>query len=97
MTRKLTLFAVCAFEVALILFMVAWTALASVLPNASPEEQYRFALSRALDDDLVTSEAAFAEIVEVNNGHERQVDAMFWLGRVQFMRSKYEKAAITLS
>jgi hypothetical protein len=28
MTRKLTLFAVCAFEVALILFMVAWTAMA---------------------------------------------------------------------
>ena len=97
MTRKVTLFAVCGFEVALILFMVAWTALASVLPNASPEEQYRFALSRALDDDLVTSEAAFAEIVEDNNGHERQVDAMFWLGRVQFMRSKYEKAAITFS
>jgi len=43
MTRKLTLFAVCAFEVALILFVVAWTALADVLPNASPKEQYRFA------------------------------------------------------
>ena len=41
--KKLTLFAVCAFEVALILFVVAWTALADVLPNASPEEQYRFA------------------------------------------------------
>ena len=37
MTRKLTLFDVCAFEIALILFLVAWTALAGILPNASPE------------------------------------------------------------
>ncbi len=29
MTRKLTLFIVCAFEIALILFVAAWTALAS--------------------------------------------------------------------
>jgi len=29
MTRKLTLFLVCAFEIALILFVVAWTAFAA--------------------------------------------------------------------
>ena len=35
--------------------------IASVLPEGSPEEQYRFALSRALQNDLETAEAAFAE------------------------------------
>ena len=36
MTHKRTLFAVCAFEVALILFVVAWTALADVLFGHGP-------------------------------------------------------------
>ena len=97
MTRKLTLFAVCAFEVALILFVGAWTALADVLPDVSPEEQYRFSLGKALANDLVTAEAAFDEFREVNKGHERFADATFWLGRVQFMRGEYEKAAMTFS
>ncbi|MGB1900708.1 MAG: hypothetical protein ACPHOZ_05740 [Candidatus Puniceispirillaceae bacterium] len=81
MTRKLTLFAVCAFEVALILFVATWTALADVLPDVSPEEQYRFSLGKALANDLVTAEAAFDEFREVNKGHERFADATFWLGR----------------
>ncbi|MDA8873861.1 hypothetical protein N9J12_08585 [Alphaproteobacteria bacterium] len=97
MTRKLTLFAVCAFEVALILFVAAWTALADVLPDVSPEEQYRFSLGKALANDLVTAEAAFDEFREVNKGHERFADATFWLGRVQFVQGKYEQAAMTFS
>jgi hypothetical protein len=55
MTRKLTLFAVFAFEVALILIVAAWTALADVLPDVSPEKQYRFSLGKALANDLVTA------------------------------------------
>ena len=97
MTRKLTLFAACAFEVALILFVAAWTALADVLPDVSPEEQYRFSLGKALANDLVTAEAAFDEFREVNKGHERFADATFWLGRVQFVQGKYEQAAMTFS
>ncbi|MDB2390999.1 hypothetical protein N9X12_07260 [Alphaproteobacteria bacterium] len=68
-----------------------------VLPDASPEEQYRFALGRALQNDLETAEAAFAEFKQFNKGHEREADAVYWLGRVQFMRKKYEKAAMTFS
>ncbi|MDA7587458.1 hypothetical protein N8783_06225, partial [Alphaproteobacteria bacterium] len=70
---------------------------AGVLPDVSPEEQYRFSLGRALANDLVTAEAAFDEFRKVNKGHERSVDAAFWLGRVQFMRGEYEKAAMTFS
>lgn len=68
-----------------------------VLPDSSPEEQYRFALGRALQNDLETAEAAFAEFKQLNKGHEREADAVYWLGRVQFMRKKYEKAAMTFS
>ena len=67
-----------------------------VLPAVSPEEQYRFALGRALQNDLETAELAFAEFRVFNNDHERQADATFWLGRVQFMRGEYEKAAMTV-
>jgi TolA-binding protein len=68
-----------------------------VLPAVSPEEQYRFALGRALQNDLETAELAFAEFRVFNKDHERQADATFWLGRVQFMRGDYEKAAMTFS
>ena len=68
-----------------------------VLPAVSPEEQYRFALGRALQNDLETAERAFSEFRVFNTGHERQADATFWLGRVQFMRGAYEKAAMTFS
>ena len=68
-----------------------------VLPAVSPEEQYRFALGRALQNDLETAELAFAEFRVFNQDHERQADATFWLGRVQFMRGEYEKAAMTFT
>ena len=68
-----------------------------VLPAVSPEEQYRFALGRALQNDLETAELAFAEFRVFNKDHQRQADATFWLGRVQFMRGEYEKAAMTFS
>ena len=68
-----------------------------VLPAVSPEEQYRFALGRALQNDLETAELAFAEFRTFNKGHARQADSTFWLGRVQFMRGEFEKAAMTFS
>ena len=68
-----------------------------MLPAVSPEEQYRFALGRALQNDLETAELAFAEFRTFNKGHARQADSIFWLGRVQFMRGEFEKAAMTFS
>jgi TolA-binding protein len=68
-----------------------------VLPAVSPEEQYRFALGRALQNDLETAELAFSEFRTFNKGHARQADSIFWLGRVQFMRGEFEKAAMTFS
>jgi TolA-binding protein len=68
-----------------------------LLPDESPDEQYRFALGKALQNDLETAENAFAEFRLFNKGHSREADAAFWLGRVQFMRGSYEKAAMTFS
>ena len=68
-----------------------------VLPAVSPEEQYRFALGRALQNDLETAQLAFSEFRKFNKGHEREADSTFWLGRVYFMRGEFEKAAMTFS
>ena len=67
------------------------------LPDASPEDQYRFALARALQNDLKTAENAFVEFGELHPDHERAVDALFWQGRVQFIQGQFEKAATTFS
>ncbi len=67
------------------------------LPDASPEEQYRFALARALQNDLQTAENAFVEFTMLHPEHERAVDALFWQGRVQFIQGQFEKAATTFS
>ncbi|XDZ66244.1 tetratricopeptide repeat protein [Alphaproteobacteria bacterium LSUCC0684] len=69
----------------------------SVLPDASPDEQYRFALGKALQNDLDTAEEAFREFVAKNAEHSRLADATFWLGRVQFMKGSYEAAAMTFT
>lgn len=69
----------------------------SVLPNVSPDEQYRFALGKALQNDLVMAEDALAEFITINPEHGRTNDATFWLGRVQFMQGSYEQAAMTFT
>ncbi len=69
----------------------------SVLPDASTEDQYRYALGLALRNDLATAEIAFSEFREIHPEHERSADALFWLGRVQFMQSQYENAAMTFT
>ena len=70
---------------------------ASVLPDVSPDEQYRFALGKALQNDLVMAEDALAEFITTNPDHGRTNDATFWLGRVQFMQGSYEQAAMTFT
>ena len=67
------------------------------LPDTSPEDQYRFALARALQNDLQTAENAFIEFTAIHPEHERTVDALFWQGRVQFIQGQFEKAATTFS
>ena len=69
----------------------------SVLPDGDPDAQYKFALGKALQNDLGAAELAFAEFLANNPDHGLEADASFWLGRVQFMRGSYEKAVQTFS
>lgn len=68
-----------------------------VLPQGSPEEQYRFAFGRMLQNDLETAEAGFAEFRDTHSDNERSADALYWLGRVQFIQADYGKAAISFT
>ena len=70
---------------------------ASVLPEGSPEEQYRFAFGRMLQNDLTQAEAGFAEFRETHQGHERSADVLYWLGRVQFIQGDYGKSAMSFT
>ena len=69
----------------------------SVLPDVSADEQYRFALGKALQNDLEMAEEALMEFTQLHPDHERTGDATFWLGRVQFMKGSFEEAAMTFT
>ena len=68
-----------------------------ILPDADAEEQYKFALTQALQNDLEVAEQAFTEFRQFNPEHSRGADALFWLGRVQLMQGQYEKSAMTFT
>ena len=68
-----------------------------VLPDSDPEEQYKFALALAMQNNMETAAAAFAEFREFNEGHPRDADALFWLGRIQYIRKEFLLAATTFS
>ena len=70
---------------------------ASVLPEGSPEEQYRFAFGRMLQNDLAQAEAGFAEFRQTHKDHERSADVLYWLGRVQFIQGDYGKSAMSFT
>ena len=69
----------------------------SVLPEGSPEEQYRFAFGRMLQNDLETAEKGFTEFRELYPDNERAADVLYWLGRVQFIQGDYGKSAMSFT
>ena len=71
--------------------------LPTILPDVAPDEQFKFALSRALQREFEVAEKAFEEFRVFNPDHERAVDSLFWLGRVQLMQGQYERAAMTFT
>ena len=68
-----------------------------VLPKAEPEEQYNFALGLTMQNDLEPATAAFAEFLQINEGHPRMADALFWIGRILFLREDFEFSALTFA
>ena len=67
-----------------------------VLPDADPEEQSTRAWPRHAERSG-NSGGRLAEFREFNKGHPREADALFWLGRIQFLREQFDLAAMTFS
>ena len=64
-----------------------------ILPDTSPEEQYKFAISFLKIGDYETAEFALREFVEVNSKHNLAGNAQYWYGETFRIRQLYQDAA----
>ena len=64
-----------------------------ILPNASPEEQYKFAVSFIKVGDYDTAELALREFVDKNPKHQLAGNAQYWYGETFRVRQLYQDAA----
>jgi len=64
-----------------------------ILPETSPEEQYKFAISFLKVGDYETAEFALREFVDVNSKHDLAGNAQFWYGETFRIRQLYQDAA----
>ena len=64
-----------------------------ILPETSPEEQYKFAISFLKVGDYETAEYALREFVDVNSKHDLAGNAQFWYGETFRIRQLYQDAA----
>ena len=64
-----------------------------ILPKASPEEQYKFAISFLKVGDYETAEFALREFVDGNAKHELAGNAQYWYGETFRIRQLYQDAA----
>ena len=65
-----------------------------ILPDTSPEEQYKFAVSFLKIGDYDTAEFALKEFIEINTDHELAGSAQYWYGETFRVRQLYQEAAI---
>jgi tol-pal system protein YbgF len=64
-----------------------------ILPKASPEEQYKFAVSFIQVGDYETAELALREFVDTNSNHKLAGNAQYWYGETFRIRQLYQDAA----
>ena len=64
-----------------------------ILPDATPEEQYEFAVSFIKVGDYETAEVALREFVDNNSKHELAGNAQYWYGETFRVRQLYQDAA----
>ena len=65
----------------------------NILPNTTPEEQYKFAISFIKVGDYETAEFALREFVDVNSDHQLAGNAQYWYGETFRVRQLYQDAA----
>jgi len=66
---------------------------AKILPDTTPEEQYKFAVSFIKVGDYETAEFALREFVDNNSNHELAGSAQYWYGETFRVRQLYQDAA----
>ena len=64
-----------------------------ILPETSPEEQYKFAISFLKVGDYETAEFALREFIDINPKHDLAGNAQFWYGETFRIRQLYQDAA----
>ena len=64
-----------------------------ILPETSPEDQYKFAISFLKVGDYETAEFALREFVDVNPKHDLAGNAQYWYGETFRVRQLYQDAA----
>ena len=64
-----------------------------ILPETSPEEQYKFAISFLKVGDYETAEFALREFVDDNSEHKLAGSAQYWYGETFRIRQLYQDAA----
>ena len=64
-----------------------------ILPEASPEEQYEFAVSFLKVGDYETAEFALKEFIDTNANHKLAGSAQYWYGETFRVRQLYQDAA----
>ena len=64
-----------------------------ILPDTTPEEQYKFAVSFIKVGDYETAELALREFVDNNSSHELAGNAQYWYGETFRVRQLYQDAA----
>ena len=64
-----------------------------ILPDGTPEEQYKFAVSFIKVGDYETAEFALREFVDSNPQHELAGNAQYWYGETFRVRQLYQDAA----
>ena len=64
-----------------------------ILPDSTPEEQYKFAVSFIKVGDYDTAELALREFVDSNPKHELAGNAQYWYGETFRVRQLYQDAA----
>ena len=64
-----------------------------ILPDTTPPEQYKFAVSFIKVGDYDTAEIALREFVDTNPNHELAGNAQYWYGETFRVRQLYQDAA----
>ena len=64
-----------------------------ILPNKSPEEQYKFATSLIKVGDYDQAELALKEFVKKNSNHKLAGNAQYWYAETFYIRQLYHDAA----